>query len=289
MKTLGETLKYIRSSKGLSQESLATEIISRANYQKIEYDKVIPSYDRYIDILNTLNIEFEELGYIQHNFEPSQRMEIIYGFDNLLSSAQQEDMKSIGIKCQEYLSKQKDQYISDIHSTLQAIIKLENTNNFDLAKPYVSHIWERLEPQNEWFIQDIRILANIFYLFPNYTAKNIVERLLIHLKKYKYYKASTKLELALKINMATFLILDNDLSSALEYINSANTQATESRNYRSISVCTLKKGIILSKQGKTSEGLKLIETSIQMVEIFNDQLMLKSYKNEVKDLLQLNI
>ncbi|MBC1373787.1 helix-turn-helix domain-containing protein [Listeria booriae] len=289
MKTLGETLKYIRTSKGLKQENLATNIISRANYQKIEYDKVIPSYDRYIDILNTLNIEFEELGYIQHDFEPSKRMEIIYGFDNLLSSAQQEAMGILNKKCEDYLEKQNDQYISDIHCTLKAIIKLENTNDFNLAKPFVSHIWDRLEPQNEWFIQDIRILANIFYLFPNYTAKNIVERLLIHLKKYKYYKTSTKLELALKINMATFLILDNDLSSALKYIESANIQATEARNYRSMSVCTLKKGIIISKEGNQKEGMKLIKKSIQMVEIFDDQLMINSYKNEVKDLLQLNI
>ncbi|EGP9860057.1 helix-turn-helix transcriptional regulator, partial [Listeria seeligeri] len=51
MQNVGDTLKFIRKSKNLTQQEACTGALSRSNYQKIENNKIMPSMDRFIQLL----------------------------------------------------------------------------------------------------------------------------------------------------------------------------------------------------------------------------------------------
>ncbi|EEV4936238.1 helix-turn-helix transcriptional regulator, partial [Listeria monocytogenes] len=56
MQNVGDTLKFIRKSKNLTQQEACTGALSRSNYQKIENNKIMPSMDRFIQLLLNFNM-----------------------------------------------------------------------------------------------------------------------------------------------------------------------------------------------------------------------------------------
>ncbi len=64
MQNIGDTLKFIRKSKNLTQQETCTNALSRSNYQKIENNKIMPSMDRFIQILLNFNMTLEEFEFV---------------------------------------------------------------------------------------------------------------------------------------------------------------------------------------------------------------------------------
>ncbi|HEM0178051.1 TPA: helix-turn-helix transcriptional regulator, partial [Listeria monocytogenes] len=73
MQNVGDTLKFIRKSKNLTQQEACTGALSRSNYQKIENNKIMPSMDRFIQLLLNFNMTLEEFEFVKRDFTPSPK------------------------------------------------------------------------------------------------------------------------------------------------------------------------------------------------------------------------
>ena len=81
----GKVYKEIRESKGLTQEEVCGEVLSRTSLSKIESGKVTPKYENMEFLLRQINMSFEEFDYICHLYQPSQRTEIMQTYLNMSS------------------------------------------------------------------------------------------------------------------------------------------------------------------------------------------------------------
>ena len=81
----GKVYKEIRKSKGLTQEEVCGNVISRTSLSKIESGKVTPKYENMEFLLRQINMSFEEFDYICHLYQPSQRTEIMQTYLNMSS------------------------------------------------------------------------------------------------------------------------------------------------------------------------------------------------------------
>ena len=79
----GKVYKEIRESKGLTQEEICGNVLSRTSLSKIESDKVTPKYENMEFLLRQINMSFEEFDYICHLYQPSQRTEIMQTYLNM--------------------------------------------------------------------------------------------------------------------------------------------------------------------------------------------------------------
>ncbi|MBC1990483.1 helix-turn-helix transcriptional regulator, partial [Listeria seeligeri] len=115
MQNVGDTLKFIRKSKGLTQKEACTEALSRSNYQKIENNKIVPSMDRFIQILLNFNMTLQEFEFVKRGFTPSAKENILYLYSKILTSSETDILADVISKCDDYLKEQPtDIFISDV-------------------------------------------------------------------------------------------------------------------------------------------------------------------------------
>lgn len=67
--TIGETLKNIRLSLGLTQSQVCKNIMSQSNYSKVEKGDIEISFPKMIVILNCLDMSVDEFMYIENGYK----------------------------------------------------------------------------------------------------------------------------------------------------------------------------------------------------------------------------
>ena len=72
MKQYGKTFQYIRKNKNLSQEVVAHHIMSRSNLSRFEQGSYAVSYFIFIQLLQRLDMLYEEFLYIHNHYQRSK-------------------------------------------------------------------------------------------------------------------------------------------------------------------------------------------------------------------------
>ncbi|WP_270994626.1 helix-turn-helix domain-containing protein [Listeria seeligeri] len=287
MQNVGDTLKFIRKSKGLTQKEACTEALSRSNYQKIENNKIVPSMDRFIQILLNFNMTLQEFEFVKRGFTPSAKENILYLYSKILTSSETNILADVISKCDDYLKEQPtDIFISDVKASLEGILIAEREHDFKLARQKVAYIWDRLSKSDELFWNDIMILRNIFFIFENETAQHIVNRLIVQLKKYRYLYPTLSIEISLHINRATYLILDEKYELSLHYIEKSIKISKQNHYFLQYCMAIAKKGIVLYKLGEKQAGKEFMQRALRVAKVLEDENILKGIKGEINYFLQ---
>ncbi|EBF5131647.1 helix-turn-helix domain-containing protein [Listeria monocytogenes] len=281
MQNVGDTLKFIRKSKNLTQQEACTGALSRSNYQKIENNKIMPSMDRFIQLLLNFNMTLEEFEFVKRDFTPSPKENILYLYSKIITSSETDILLDVISECDEYLATQNDYFISDIKASLEGILLVEKEHDFELARQKVTYIWDRLSEADELFWNDILILRNIFFIFENETAQHIVNRLIKQLKKYRYLHPTLPIEISLHVNRATYLILDEKYELALHYIEQSIKIAKQNHYYLQFCMAIAKKGIVLYKLGQKQDGKRFMQRALRVAKFLEEERILNGIKNEI--------
>ncbi|MBC1545048.1 helix-turn-helix domain-containing protein [Listeria cossartiae] len=281
MQTVGDTLKFIRKSKNLTQQEACTDALSRSNYQKIENNKIMPSMDRFIQLLLNFNMTLEEFEFVKRNFMPSPKENILYLYSKIITSSETDILLNVISKCDAYLENHTDTFISDIKASLEGILLVEKEHDFELARQKVTYIWDRLSESDELFWNDILILRNIFFIFENETAQHIVNRLIKQLKKYRYLHPTLSIEISLHVNRATYLILDEKYELALHYIEQSIKISKQNHYYLQFCMAIAKKGIVLYKLGQKQDGKRFMQRALRVAKFLEEERILNGIKNEI--------
>ncbi|WP_048627374.1 helix-turn-helix domain-containing protein [Listeria ivanovii] len=282
MQNVGDTLKFIRKSKSLTQKEACSEALSRSNYQKIENNKIMPSIDRFIQILLNFNMTLEEFEFVKRDFTPSPKENILYLYSKILTSSETDILTDVISKCEDYLKEHPtDIFISDVKASLEGILLAEKEHDFKLAREKVAYIWERLSKSDELFWNDIMVLRNIFFIFENETAQHIVNRLIVQLKKYRYLYPTLSIEISLHFNRATYLILDEKYELALYFIEKSIKIAKQNHYYIQFCMAVAKKGIVLYKLGEKEAGKVFMQRALRVAKVLEEERILSGIKDEI--------
>ncbi len=170
----GKAFKIIRQSRSLSQSEVSKNTISRTSLSQIEHGKQKTTYDNALALINNLGISVGEFEYIKNGYKRDAVEEIIYRFEHLSDSTEEDKMKKL-------LSQAKEVNIQTPNIGIQNIIRvltaLLNIDTFDDNKLHslVSPIWDTLEKIDTWTTLDLYLINNILYFFKLSTAQNIVK------------------------------------------------------------------------------------------------------------------
>ncbi|HHP9242131.1 TPA: helix-turn-helix domain-containing protein [Listeria monocytogenes] len=280
MKTIGETLKYIRTSKNLTQKEVYTNIISRASYQNFESNKQTPTIAILYQILHVIGMTIEEFFYIKNNKNLDTRGELKYLYDQIHTSLEKEKIQDLINKNNTYLENNNDFEIYDLTKCLEAITVLQQSDDFKQAKEIVSYIWDKKMKQDELYLTDIKILASIFYIFPENTAINIAKRVNIELKKYQKFENTIRLQISILLNTSSFLLIHNKPKEAELFIDEVLILSKEHKYYLQWTVALGKKGIIryLNKQ---DDFKKYIQKCFNLLQLMDEPRQLQDFIEEL--------
>ena len=278
----GKVYKEIRESKGLTQEEVCGEVLSRTSLSKIESGKVTPKYENMEFLLRQINMSFEEFDYICHLYQPSQRTEIMQTYLNMSSILGTSELEKLFQKCQNYLKTRHDLPIEEIRDMLEVVIYIRQHGAGELsdhAEQVVKKLWRKIEKQDTWYESDLKILNTILFSFPIEHLHLITEKILQRLEVYKNYQHLYDLRMAILLNLSTIYLYHQDKNMCQQICYTLLEDAKNKKSYDRLAICYVRIGIC-------RDDARLIQKGFSLLELTEETSMLSHLKKEVETYYQ---
>ena len=278
----GKVYKEIRESKGLTQEEVCGEVLSRTSLSKIESGKATPKYENMEFLLRQINMSFEEFDYICHLYQPSQRTEIMQTYLNMSSILGTSELEKLFQKCQAYLKSHHDLPIEEIRDMLEIVIHIRQHGTEQLSdqvKQTVKKLWEKIEKQDTWYESDLKILNTILFSLPIEHLHLITEKILQRLEVYKNYQHLYDLRMAILLNLSTIYLYHQDKNMCQQICYTLLEDAKNKKSYDRLAICYIRIGIC-------RDDAELIQKGFSLLELTEETSMLSHLKKEVETYYQ---
>ncbi|MBW7500672.1 helix-turn-helix transcriptional regulator [Streptococcus pneumoniae] len=274
----GKVYKEIRESKGLTQEEVCGNVISRTSLSKIESGKATPKYENMEFLLRQINMSFEEFEYICHLYQPSQRTEIMQTYLNMTSIIGSNSLVHFFETCQDYLKTHHDLPIEEIRDMLEVVIYIRQHGAGELsdhAEQVVKKLWRKIEKQDTWYESDLKILNTILFSFPIEYLHLITGKILQRLEVYKNYQHLYDLRIAILLNLSTLYLYNQDKNMCKQICYTLLEDAKNKKSYDRLAICYVRIGIC-------TDDAKLIQKGFSLLELTEETSMLSHLKKEVE-------
>ena len=274
----GKVYKEIRESKGLTQEEVCGDVLSRTSLSKIESGKVTPKYENMEFLLRQINMSFEEFDYICHLYQPSQRTEIIQTYLNMSSIIGNSSLVDFFETCQNYLKTHHDLPIEEIRDMLEVVIHIRQHGTEQLSdqvKQTIQKLWEKIEKQDTWYESDLKILNTILFSFPIEHLHLITGKILQRLEVYKNYQHLYDLRMAILLNLSTIYLYHQDKNMCQQICYTLLEDAKNKKSYDMLAICYVRIGIC-------RDDAKLIQKGFSLLELTDETSILAFLKKEVE-------
>ena len=278
----GKVYKEIRESKGLTQEDVCGNVLSRTSLSKIESGKATPKYENMDFLLRQINMSFEEFDYICHLYQPSQRTEIMQTYLNMNSIIGGSGLVHFFETCQNYLKTHHDLPIEEIRDMLEVVIHIRQHGTEQLSdqvKQTVKKLWEKIEKQGTWYENDLKILNTILFSFPIEHLHLITEKILQRLEVYKNYQHLYDLRMAILLNLSTIYLYHQDKNMCQQICYTLLEDAKNKKSYDMLAICYVRIGICRN-------DAKLIQKGFSLLELTDETSILAFLKKEVETYYQ---
>ena len=278
----GKVYKEIRESKGLTQEEVCGNVISRTSLSKIESGKATPKYENMEFLLRQINMSFEEFEYICQLYQPSQRTEIMQTYLNMRSIIGTSNLVNLFQKCQDYLKTHHDLPIEEIRDMLEIVIHIRQHGTEQLSnqvKQTVKKLWEKIEKQDTWYENDLKILNTILFSFPIEHLHLITEKILQRLEVYKNFQHLYELRVAILLNLSTIYLYNQDKNMCKQICYTLLEDAKNKKSYDRLAICYVRIGIC-------TDDSKLIQKGFSLLELTEETSILSHLKKEVETYYQ---
>ena len=278
----GKVYKEIRESKGLTQEEVCGNVLSRTSLSKIESGKATPKYENMDFLLRQMNMSFEEFDYICHLYQPSQRTKIMQTYLNMNSIIGGSDLVDFFETCQNYLKTHHDLPIEEIRDMLEVVIHIRQHGTeklSDQVKQTIQKLWEKIEKQDTWYESDLKILNTILFSFPIEHLHLITEKILQRLEVYKNYQHLYDLRMAILLNLSTIYLYHQDKNMCQQICYTLLEDAKNKKSYDRLAICYVRIGIC-------RDDARLIQKGFSLLKLTEETSMLSHLKKEVETYYQ---
>ena len=278
----GKVYKEIRESKGLTQEEVCGEVLSRTSLSKIESGKATPKYENMEFLLRQINMSFEEFDYICHLYQPSQRTEIMQTYLNMNSIVGSSSLIHFLETCQAYLKSHHDLPIEEIRDMLEVVIHIRQHGTEQLSdqvKQTIKKLWRKIEKQDTWYESDLKILNTILFSFPIEHLHLITGKILQRLEVYKNYQHLYDLRMAILLNLSTIYLYHQDKNMCQQICYTLLEDAKNKKSYDRLAICYIRIGIC-------RDDAELIQKGFSLLELTDETSILAFLKKEVETYYQ---
>ena len=278
----GKVYKEIRESKGLTQEEVCGNVLSRTSLSKFESGKATPKYENMEFLLRQINMSFEEFEYICHLYQPSQRTEIMQTYLNTSSIFGTSSLVNLFETCKDYLKIHHDLPIEEIRDMLEVVIYIRQHGTGQLSiqvEQTVKKLWEKIEKQDTWYESDLKILNTILFSFPIEHLHLITEQILQRLEEYKNYQHLYELRMTILLNLSTIYLYNQDKNTCQQICYTLLEDAQKKKRYDILAITYVRIGICTSNN-------HLIQKGFSLLELTDETSMLSYLKKEVETCYQ---
>ncbi|WP_067841696.1 Rgg family transcriptional regulator [Amphibacillus sediminis] len=282
--SLGATIAKIRKMKKIKIRHICGDMIDPGNYWRFEKGQISVSADTFYQILNNLNISYEEFHYL-HN-ESEQDFYTIWGRELIryYGTKDLDGLKEVSSKAlNEY---QLTNQIKYHHLHLLTEIYLAAVTQKKITKRLILPIKNYLIQCEEWGYYEVSLFSNTLFAFGDLSTI-----LTLYKKAYRTFSKTQKLhkttheETLLSVNVICLCLEHQALTEAKEINQMIQSQKTDERAMFSRTVLLWCDGLVDKLVNRNEQGLDKIESSFTIMETLSMTHMLKMFKDWTQRLL----
>ncbi|ALS01714.1 MutR family transcriptional regulator [Enterococcus silesiacus] len=169
MKDYGTLIKKIRLEKGLSQKNIYEGIMTRQTYYLIETNVSMPSFDKFLMILEKLFISVDEFLYLVDPEMCPTEMQLYHQLSEAVFKKDQKMLDFLTEKSQQLYSLSNKQHYFHLNLITQAMSYL---NKVPVEPESINFLNELMQPIKQyligidkWYLYELKLLNNSLYCF----------------------------------------------------------------------------------------------------------------------------
>lgn len=272
----GDLFRKIRKEKGISQQTICRNVLSRTTLSKFENNKINLSIKLFIYLLDCVDISFDEFSFIKNDFSTSEKHQIYLEFFSLFSNRETELLYELEKRCTRYLEVHYSKLIENILLIVESQLSLatkKSNQNWCLPKVLVTTVWNDVQKKEYWTLSEIRIVNCCLFLFEIETARSIGTRLLYLIDFYDVFTDIYPLKCSILLNLSLLYLEDRNFQQATSFSNQAVSVSRKAKRYDYYAISLLRNGL-------SEKSIEKINEAILIAELIKEESLVTLLKEE---------
>ncbi|USS89644.1 helix-turn-helix domain-containing protein [Fructilactobacillus cliffordii] len=284
MTEFGKLLKYLRTSRHVTQAELAHNLISRDTVVRIENKHQSPSFETSTELLEKLGISLSDFDKQRATYNPTSFSKLSQLFlYQLNSSGDHQTLEEIKELAHMIYQKDSNMTARNIMLSVEAMLQIDD-QDFDVKKikelrNLLRPVWDDLSQIDEWCMLDLRILDSCLFFFELDTAREIMHHAFRIIDKK--YPTLVGLKAAFSANYCYLLILNRKIKPPFIEVMESRKIASQTGRYDLVIVADIR--LILLEQDPDYQSK--INHKLDILSDFGAKKLVTSLRREIKTIL----
>lgn len=182
MRKIGEIISELRINKGLSQAELAAGILSKAQLSKAENNLTTLSADKFIALLNKMNVDLAEFSKMLEEDEHSHWISLLKDITSSVVNNNVQQAKLVEQRALDYYTEQPTT-TNRLQLIMVSMMILQINNNPDYLLPQksdINYLTDYLFTVDEWTNFELLLYGNTMSVLPLEMVNQISRELIAH-------------------------------------------------------------------------------------------------------------
>jgi len=227
---LGLVLQTLRKKKGMTQQDLCDEYLSRTQISNIEKGKQSTTFEKILYFLDKLNLTYDELMFFMDDDYHTSKNGVLLEISKFAMAGNKNGLKKLSRKSEDLFIKYNVNFFRFCSQMAEArLILLETGNDFEKARGILEPIKDYLVKLEALNYNDLTLIGETLYIFDIDTSIILVEKALRTINEnYAFYKHLV-IGGGLSLNMALYALeFPDKWHLSLDYAQKAMDLSTTS-------------------------------------------------------------
>ena len=272
MDDFGKTLRFIRTSKQVSINKLADDVISKSQLSRFERGESEISCSKLNYLLNKLNISFDEFLIINRGFSDYDFKIMI---NEVRDSTASNDIQNIIKILESYQNKDKST-LKNFEITLLKSILNNYSKDIYPSKSELEELVDYLFKVEHWGYYEISLFGNCFRQLTYQTIFLLTKELLNKIRYYIRAESNKRLVIQLTINCLIVSIDKGHFKNARYLLKEVEYLLNNETSFYEKTVFIYASGYLLYKEGNLDGKDKMLD-ALKVLKILSEDKFYKNY------------
>lgn len=272
MDDFGKTLRFIRTSKQVSINKLADDVISKSQLSRFERGESEISCSKLNHILNKLNTSFDEFLIINRGFSDDDFKIMINEIRDSTASSDIQNLKKI---LESYQNKDKST-LKNFEITLLKSILNNYSKDIYPSKSELDELVDYLFKVEHWGYYEISLFGNCFRQLTYQTIFSLTKELLNKIRYYIRAESNKRLVIQLTINCLIVSIDKEYFENARYLLKKVECLLNSETSFYEKTVFIYASGYLLYKEGNLDGKDKMLD-ALKVLKILSEDKFYKNY------------
>ncbi len=272
MDDFGKTLRFIRTSKQVSINKLADDVISKSQLSRFERGESEISCSKLNHLLNKLNTSFDEFLIINRGFSDDDFKIMI---NEIRDSTASSDIQNLIKILESYQNKDKST-LKNFEITLLKSILNNYSKDIYPSKSELDELVDYLFKVEHWGYYEISLFGNCFRQLTYQTIFSLTKELLNKIRYYIRAESNKRLVIQLTINCLIVSIDKEYFENARYLLKKVECLLNSETSFYEKTIFIYASGYLLYKEGNLDGKDKMLD-ALKVLKILSEDKFYKNY------------